>query len=107
MSIEHRRSRESVFGHGSAWTVCGKLGSRQAVRSTAVDSDGDGASSGTASRWPGGTDAAGGLASAGADFEELGAPSFDLCRARGLGQLPAEVSQHLRVGCEPSVCPSF
>ena len=70
------------------------------------------------------TDATGGLAYAGADFEELGAQSFDLRRAPGLRQLQTEqvdqvvgrpvqqqaegaFSQRLSVGCEPSASPSF
>src|SRR6202140_209335 len=80
------------FGRSSAGTVCGKLSSGQAVRSTAVDGEGDGAEQVLEGPAAGEMQAntAGGLANAGADFEELGAQRFDLGRAPGLGQLQAE-----------------
>ena len=57
-----------------------------AVRSTAVDGE-DGRAEQVLEGPAAGqvkAEAAGGLAYAGADFEELGAQSFDLCRAPGL-----------------------
>ena len=80
------------FGHGSARTVCGKLSSGPAVRSTAVDGEGGGAEQVLEGPAAGEVKAntAGGVAHASADFEELGAEGFDLGRAPGLGQLQAE-----------------
>jgi len=80
------------FGHGSAGTVCRKVSSGQAVRSTAVDGEGgraqqvlEGPAAGEVK-----ANTAGGLANASADFEQLSAQRFDLGRAPGLGQLQAE-----------------
>lgn len=71
-----------MFGHGSAKTACGKVSSSQAVRSTAVDGEGDRAEQ--VLEGPAGgqvdVDATGGLAYTSADFEELSAQSFDLSR---------------------------
>src|ERR1700693_278934 len=82
----------SGFEHGSAGTVCGKLSSGQAVRSTAVDGEGGSAEQGLEGPAAGEVKAntAGGLANASSDFKELGAQRFDLGRTPGLGQLQAE-----------------
>jgi hypothetical protein len=72
--------------------IWGKLSSGQAVRSTAVDGEGDSAEQVLEGPAAGEVKAntARGLANAGADFEELGAEGFDLGGAPGLRQLQAE-----------------
>jgi hypothetical protein len=83
---------EGSFGRGSAGTICGKLSSGPAVRSSAVNGEGDGAEQVLEGPSAGEVKAntAGGLAHASADFEKLGAQRFDLGRTPGLGQLQAE-----------------
>ena len=82
-----RLASREVLSTAPQGTVCGKLSSGQAVRSTAVDGEGDGAEQVLEGPAAGEMQAntAGGLANAGADFEELGAQSFDLSGAPGLG----------------------
>src|SRR5271168_3446614 len=73
-------------GRGGRWKA--EFGG-QALRSSAVDSESDGAE--LVLKGPAAgemeADATGGLADAGSDFEELGAQGFDLGGAPGLGQL--------------------
>ena len=92
MSQERTGGELRGFGRGFVGTVCGKLSSGQAVRSTAVDGEGGGAEQVQEGPAAGEVNAntAGGLANASADFEELGAQRFDLGRTPGLGQLQAE-----------------
>jgi hypothetical protein len=81
------------FEHGSAHElrVKGKFGDKE-IGSTAVDGEGNGAKQVLKGPATGQmeADAAGRLAYASTDFEELGTQGFDLSRAPGLGQLKAK-----------------
>jgi hypothetical protein len=91
-AVRCREVRERDCQHGSARTAGGRRVRRQRIGSTAVDGEGDGAEQ--VLKGPAGSqveaDTAGGLADAGADFEELSAESLDLSRAPRLRQLKAE-----------------